>query len=171
MYLYKNRLIFGFIKKVIGFVFKAIYAVLSFFNMQYAFLGAVLGAILFFTGALSNDTLFYAYIVLIGVLVLLGLFLCFIKLFGIGKKKKDKKGKDKKEKERSTEEKEEREENKDESYKDLYYKKDVENNNDEPVYKPVKGHSGYYMKEYADKYELFRLKNGVMEHIRTDYKK
>ena len=53
----KNRLITGLISKIIKKVFSAVYKVLSLFNLQIPLAVAVLGTILFITGALENQSL------------------------------------------------------------------------------------------------------------------
>ncbi len=89
MIIVRNRLVFGIIKKILVGIFKAIYAVLSFFHLQLTLLVAVVGAILFLTGVLSSN---YTVKVLFFLALILSVVYAIVRiicsLLGIGKKKK-----------------------------------------------------------------------------------
>ena len=52
----RNRLIFGLIKKIIVGIFKIIYKVLSFLNLQITLLVVLLGGLAFLTGNMETVT-------------------------------------------------------------------------------------------------------------------
>ncbi len=85
----KSRLIISTIYKAIKAVIKFIYKIFAVLNLQYALLAVAVGTLLFFIGVMDKVSfmpmLFY---VLTGFLVLFGLSLSLVKLFGGGKKNK-----------------------------------------------------------------------------------
>ena len=86
-------MILGTIKKVIKTVFKAVYSVISFFNLQYALLVLLIGLVLFITGVFEeNNSLYIIFWVVLGLSLLLALVLNYRKVFP-KKKKKQKRGK------------------------------------------------------------------------------
>ena len=87
MLLVKNRSILGGIKKAVKLIFEVVYKVLSFFNLQFTFLVAFLGLILYITGLFHKHTQLKIWFVFALVAsVLLGLFLFVRKLFSKNKK-------------------------------------------------------------------------------------
>ncbi len=151
----KNNLLFGIIKTVL----KLVYKIVKLLHLQIPMLVGLVGAILYFTGALNqNQTVLYAYYVALGLSVLLSIVLTFRKIF---KKNKI----DRKENMQIISEQDEK------PGEDIEDKEKVSGSVEKyPKYYAVKQNKNYVMAEYADRYELYQKTNGGLKKIRTDYK-
>ncbi len=84
-------MIIGAIKKVIIGIFKVIYKILSIFNLQFALLVALVGAVLYFCGVFESGGLPLTIFTISFIFsILIAVFLTIKKLLGFGKKKEDK---------------------------------------------------------------------------------
>lgn len=154
----KNRLITGLISKIIKKVLGAVYKVLSLFNLQIPLAVAVLGAILFVTGALENQSL-KAIVVVALVLSTIGSLLATLnKVFGQSKPKPKKSVGV-----QIVQEQQEQQVEKEQtpaSTPQINY----------PIYFRVKQNNNYIMGEFADRYELYLKTDKGLKLVRTDYK-
>lgn len=164
--LFRSRLIFGAIRRLIRGVFTSIYRVLSLFNLQLTILCLCVGAILYLTGALnSSDVLLVVYLIVLGLSVAYAVVATFRRILGLDKKK------DKKEIQRREPVVEQpvHQEYQPQQQIDVDFPtKTVEN--ETPKYFKVKGHPDYVMAEYSNRYVLYKVVNGKMIEIRIDYK-
>lgn len=194
----KCRLITGIIKKILTTVFKAIYKVLSVFNLQPLLFVLVASLILFLTGTLGeNPTVKTTFIILIVLSAVYAVIATLYKLFSLGKKK----GKKVQIIDNRTEEYrvagDERRyddgakgisENNIESRQNVYsqtatsggcggynyggYNNGVNRNAGAgyPKYFTVRQNPNYFFAEYDDRYELYFKSQSGVKHVRTDRK-
>lgn len=169
MILYKNRLILGIIRKFFNIVFTAINAILSVFNLQLTALIALIGVVLYFTGALEGNAAFkLIYEIILILSIVYAIIATVKKMLGLGKKKVKRSkgaqlvsGKD---------------DNSQQETNAPAVKNEVpepikeDNANEKPIYYRVKQNRDYVMAEYSDRYELYRIESGTLKKIRTDYK-
>ena len=166
MLFFKNRLVFGIIKKVLSSVFKALYAIIKVFNLQLFLLIVVVGGIVYLTGGFNGSELIkWAFYLLVGLSLLYAIIETFRKLFGLDKNKKEK-GKKTIEENKAIAV----EEDKPEPVKKEVVLEKPQAEPAHPKYFRVKDSKDLIMAEYDDKVELYRLENGNMIKIRTDYK-
>ena len=79
------------IRKVITAILKKLYDVLCIFNLQFTLLVALVGVVLYFTGALSeHGGVLIAFCLSFIASVVLSIVLTIRKLLGLGKKKEEK---------------------------------------------------------------------------------
>ena len=147
----KNRLIIGFISKIIKTVFGLIYKVLKLFNLQLPLLILVASTILFFVGALENPTIFNVVKILFVITVVLSLIKTVSKVLGIDKKKikKTKSGV---------------------QITNPTQVQATEQKPAYPIYYAVKGSSDYVMGEFEDRFELYKKTPQGLMLVRVDYK-
>ena len=147
----KNRLIIGFISKIIKTVFGLIYKVLKLFNLQLPLLILVASTILFFVGALENPTIFNVVKILFVITVVLSLVKTVSKVLGIDKKKikKTKSGV---------------------QITNPTQAQATEQKPAYPIYYAVKGSSDYVMGEFEDRFELYKKTPQGLMLVRVDYK-
>ncbi len=163
MILYRNRLVFGLIKSVIGTVFTIVYKVLALFNLQLTLLVALLGVILYFVGVFDqNPMILIVFYTLVIISIGYAILATIKKLLGIDKKVKRSKGAQI----ISTDPDAQKE--KEESNLKIEEKPTV--THDAPTYFKVKNHPDYVMAEYGDRYELFKKTDGGLKKVRTDFK-
>ena len=177
----KCRLITGIIKKIITTVFKAIYKVLSVFNLQPLLFVLVVGLILFLTGTITdNPTVRTTFIVLIILSVVYAVIASLYKLFSLGRKK----GKKMQIVDNRTGEvytdNGKINESVPASYEQNVYSGQTATANEPvyrqtptqnyPIYFTVRQNPKYFFAEYADRYELFYKSPNGIKHIRTDRK-
>ena len=165
MIFFRNRLVFGIFKKVLSSIFKALYTIIKVLNLQIFLLVAVVGGIVFLTGGFSgSEALKLVFYFLAGSSIVYALVVTFKNLFGLGKKKE--KDKNTVEEVEPSEEENKPEQNRQE---DLFEgRQRIEPS--QPKYFRVKDRKDLIMAEYCDRVELYRLENGKMTKIRTDYK-
>ena len=162
MILFKSRLIFGIIKKIIFSLFSAVYKILSLFNLQVTLLIALVGLILYLTGVFENRVCLVIFYLLIILSIVYSIYATIKKLLGLGKKVNKKKNVQilEGEKEQDKNSTEQIEEVNEQSVEKSVY----------PKYYKVKQRENCVMAEYEDRYELFAKKNGEWIKIRTDKK-
>ena len=166
MILYKNRLFFGIIKTIIRAVFGVVNKILSFLNLQPTLLLILLGIVLYFTGTFDKSPAFtIVYELLIVVSVVYAVIATIKKLLGLDKKVKKSKGAQIVNSENAKEENKDQQETKIEP-EIKEQSKDVE----KPIYFRVKQNSEYVMAEYKDRFELYKIIDGQLKKVRTDYK-
>ena len=159
MILYRNRLVFGIIKRIFVALFTIVYKILALFNLQLPLLVALIGVVLYFTGVFEqNPAILIVFYILVIISIAYAILTTIKKLLGVDKKVKRSKGAQIISTEKSEEEAEEKVEEKP-SVK-------VET----PTYFKVKNQPDYVMAEYSDRYELFRKTDNGLKKVRTDYK-
>ena len=165
MILFKNRLVFGIIRKILSSLLSAVYKIISLLNLQLTLLVVLIGLVLYLTGVFENRVYLVIFYFLIILSIVFSIYGTIKKLLGIGKKvekKKnvqiiDKKADDELERAKKLEQEEESEQ---ESPKNETY----------PKYYKVKQRENCIMSEFIDIYELFEKRNGEWVRIRTDKK-
>lgn len=195
----KCRLITGIIKKILTTVFKAIYKVLSVFNLQPLLFVLVVFLILLLTGTLGeNPTVKTTFIVFIVLSAVYAVIATLYKLFSLGKKKGKKVQIIDNRPEEYRAAGNERQyddgaknvsENYTERQENVYTQTDTSggcvgyNNgvgyNDGgnqkaeaayPKYFTVRQNPNYFFAEYDDRYELYFKSHSGVKHVRTDRK-
>ena len=158
MILYRNRLLFGFVKNIIKTVFSVVYKILALFNLHYTILLVLVGIILYFTGAFErNDgVVLLIYQILIVLSVVHAIVGTVKRLLGLDKKVKKSKGA--------------QIVNKKSDVKDDDANDYDQPRKEKPTYFRVKQSPDYVMAEYSDRYELYKKSEVGLKHVRTDYK-
>ena len=152
----KNRALLGIVWAIIKTVFKLVYGILKFFNLHLAFLVAIAGVVLFFTGALKNSVVLTVFYVAVIFSIVYAIFTTIKKLLGFGGKKVSKsKGVQIVDEEKSSS-------GDDEEDQDI---------TDYPKYYKVKQNPAYVMAEFKDRYELYLKTKDGLKLVRTDYKR
>ena len=160
MILYKNRLIFGIIKTIFSAVFGVLYKLIALLNLQLTLLLLLIGAVLYLTGVFEQGQTFLTlYQVLLVISAVYAVISTIKQLLGIEKKVKRSKGAQIIDSQVQTEKLEQ----------PIIVPTQIEPQQ-KPVYYRVKQNPEYVMAEYGDRYELFRVTDGQMKKIRTDYK-
>ncbi len=166
----KNRSIIGTIGKIIGKIFKFIYKLIDLFCLQFVIIVGLIGVVLYFTGAIrEGDTGYIVVAFALIISVVYAIMGTIKKCLGVSKKsktegvqivdqttKKPRKWFKKKQEPVQTEQVEV------DSVEPLQQ--------EQPTYYKVKNKTNYVMAEFSDRYELFRVENGKLIRIRTDYK-
>lgn len=171
---FKIFLVFGLIKKLLVLIFKFLYIFIKFLNLQFACVVALVGLVLFLTGAIPSSslatTLFYVFLVL-------SLFVAIIStvknlLFPRAKKEKTNRGGvqivETETEDDGIDNAPSSENN--ETANEPPNVNSVQTKSNYPVYFAVKQNPNYVMAEYEDRYELFEKSNRGLVKIRTDYK-
>lgn len=129
----------------------AIYKVLSLFNLQVPLFILVLGTILYFTGAMENQTLFDVFKIAFAVSIIIAIIVTIRKILGLNKKK-----------------------NRNKSNANVQVTPQPQTPVAEapvyPIYYAVKDNPDYVMGEFEDRYELYKKTPQGLTLIRTDYK-
>ena len=165
----------GALKKFLVGIFKVVYEIIAFFNLQYALLVLLIGLILFFTGVFKNSvTALVIFLIIFGLSVLLAVQLSLGKIFkGSKKPKKQNSIVDVSLPPENTAQKKETEEKKEgffsEKRFDTAYSPYIAE--EKPRYFRIKSNPKYVMAEFSDRYELYYEDNGQLKKIRTDYKR
>ena len=175
MLLYKNRLIFGIVRKIISTALHAVYSVVALFNLQLVALVLVIGCILFFTGVLDNDAVLLVFRIALIASVAFAIYKSIKKLLGIDNKKHTRGGGAQIIKSPTLNAVEENISSQSQNAVGVQPTEQVGVNVQTPQsvvprYFRVRQNSNYVMAEYPDRYELFRLTEQGMTKIRTDYK-
>ncbi len=186
MLIFRNRLIFGLIRKTVTALFRAVYSVIAFLNLQTALLVAVIGAILFLTGVLDNPTILLIFRILLILSIVLAIVKCVKKLLGLENKKHTRGGGAQVIKTSQMEnlnnsaviqpqnqnayQYSAQNVNADNSHLNGQTYSQLIKSSNLPKYFRVKQNPNYVMAEYEDRYELYKLSEKGMERVRTDYK-
>ena len=166
MILIRSRLVLGIIFGTVKAVLKAIYKLIELVNLQYALLAALVGIVLYFSGAFDENAAFKTvYDVLFIVTVIYAVVATIKRLLGIEKKVKRSKGA---QIVKTNGEEQAEQPKSHEPPKEVVEEISVQP--EKPVYFRVKQNPEYVMAEYSDRYELFKTSNGKLTKIRTDYK-
>lgn len=144
-------------KFIIKALFGLIYKILSLFNLQPTLAVVLVGALLYFTGVMNaNATVRFIFQIALILSFVYALIETVKNLLGLNKKVKKSKGiemvsvQDEQNKNPQTQQ---------------------ENSSErKPVYYRVKQNPNLIMAEYLDRYELFKVENGALVKVRTDYK-
>lgn len=172
MIIFSHNLIFGSIKLIVSTIFKLVYKIIAFLNLQLALLIALIGVVLFFTGVFEGNGAFLSvYCVVLICSAIFGVILSLLKLLGIDKRKKTR-GKVKitnsseiaNVQEKAFEVASQPQLNVNESVNSRY------NTEEQPKYYAVKQNQNYIMAEYSDRYELFLKTPQGLKKVRVDYK-
>lgn len=147
---------------VLKSIFKFIYKILSLFNLQLTLFISLIGVVLYFTGIWDKNPI----VVLIFKIALIfslifALFQTIKGLLGLNKKIKKSKGVQIVDTDNSGEDDKKEEDIKTEP---------VTINAETPKYFRVKQNPNLVMAEFLDRYELYKIENGKLIRIRTDYK-
>ncbi len=174
MLYYKNRLIFGGIKKIITAIMSFIYKLLKYFNLQIALFVVLVGIILFFAGVFENSYVAEMIFYLILVLSLFYSVAATLRkiLFPTPKIKNKKRAKIGfvKNNDQSIDPQENKQEN---IIIDASKQQTVNQSSimaEVPKYYKVKQNPQYVMAEYSDRYELYYKTGQGLKKVRTDYK-
>ncbi len=168
MILMRNRLVFGFIKKTIGEIFKLLYKLIALFNLQFTLLVLLIGLILYLTGVIEEgNTVMTIFYFTLAISVAVAVIATVKKVLGLGKNVSRSKG--------VQLVKEAPKDNADIAMDNQSDNEEIKEemtspNDDTPKYYRVKQHAGYIMAEYPDKYELYKVSSGKMIKVRTDLK-
>ena len=153
------------IKRIIFTLFKAIYSVISIFNLQLALLVLVVGLVVYLTGAMNNPTVKLIFDGAFILSVVFAILLTIKKLLGIGKSPKKSKGVQVVNTEQTVQQAQ--------PVQPVVATPIIQSQTvapENPVYYRVKGNDNYVMAEYSDKYELFLITDGGLKKVRTDFK-
>ncbi|MBE7061786.1 MAG: hypothetical protein E7382_04540 [Clostridiales bacterium] len=153
------------IKRIISTLFKAIYSVISIFNLQLALLVLVVGLVVYLTGAMNNPTVKLIFDGAFILSVVFAILLTIKKLLGIGKSPKKSKGVQVVNTEQTVQQAQ--------PVQPVVATPIIQSQTvapETPVYYRVKGNDNYVMAEYSDKYELFLITDGGLKKVRTDFK-
>ena len=164
MILYRNRLIFGIVKSIFNTVFGVLNKILSIFNLQPTALILLIGVVLYFTGTMERTPILLTVFQLLVVISIVYAIISTIKnILGLNKKVKRSKGA------QIINSQEQQTQVAQQTIQSVPIAP-VNVEQDKPVYFRVKQNPEYVMAEYKDRYELFRIVNGSLKKIRTDYK-
>lgn len=168
MILIKNRLIFGTIRKFIKFIFGSIYKVVTFLSLQFTLLVLLIGAVLYFTGAMDVNP-----VIAVIFYVLLVASVIFAVILSIGKIVKKDKPIRKQGGMQIINNQQETEETTQVSNtlptEERIEKSQIQSESLVKYY-TVKQNPNYIMAEYLDRYELYYKTPQGLKKIRTDYK-
>ena len=210
MILFRNRLVFGVIKKILGVVLGTVYHILAFFSLRLTALLLLIGVVLYFTGTLDSNP---AFKVIYELIVIASIVLAVIsnvrKLLGIDKKKNTKVKRSKGAQIVQNDNppiippdvnypagggyqypgfipqppQPQPYQSQPQPYQQQYtapqytapqYSAPVPPvqpiENEKPTYYRVKQNPNYVMADYSNRYDLFKISNGKLIFIRTDYK-
>ena len=166
MILYRSRLIWGIIKRLFGAVFGVLYKIISVFNLQLTLLLLLVGLVLYATGVFENNqTFLLIYQLVLISSVVYALITTVRKLLGLNKDKKEK-VKRSKGVQMVSEEIQQTQQEQQPQVVAMPAQSAVET----PTYYRVKQNPEYVMAEYMDRYELFKIVDGKLKKVRTDYK-
>ncbi|MBQ3115799.1 MAG: hypothetical protein IJC07_02095 [Clostridia bacterium] len=163
------------LKRIIVTIFKGVYSVIAFFNLQLALFVFIGALIVYFTGAMQNPAVKLAFDIAFIFSVVIAIILTIRKLLGIGKNPKKSKGVQIVE-----------ENTPPQVAQPVYVAQPVAQpmvqptyvqpvqpvvqSPSTPTYYRVKGKDNYVMAEYSDRYELFSVTPNGLKKVRTDYK-
>lgn len=171
-------MIIGTIKKIIAGALKGVYKLLCVFNLQFALLVAVIGAILFLCGVFEGGGFALIVFVLVFICsIVLALVLTIRKILGLDKKKSTKSPVEILNQAPSQPQVIQVVQQPVESSAVQYDQQPAPTNvyippiEEKPKYFRVKQNPNYVMAEYSNRYELLQITSEGLKKIRTDYKK
>lgn len=161
MIFYKNRLIFGVIRRIIKTVFSVVYKIIKAFNLHLTLFVFLLGILLAILGVITKGGAgLTVYLIVLALSVVYALVKTLSKIFG--NKKKGGRVKIIKTQDVSDSSEEENQPEK--------LEKSIIEDYQLPKYYTVKNNPSYVYAEYEDRYELFLKTSNGLKKIRTDYK-
>ncbi len=179
MIIYKNRLIFGIISKIISLCLKLVFKLISLFQLQLALVVSIVGIIVYATGGFEDNTVGVTiYLVVLFITVLYAILGTIRKFLGLDDKKKKSKEKDKKDKGKNKD--------KDKKKKPLFKNKDVAQNEisatesgsatevrhsesvANPQPEPLRNTEGVQTKTAGEEPKYFRVKNNP-NYVMAEY--
>ncbi len=173
MILVKNNLIFGTIKRIILLVFKIIYKIIAFLNLQFSLLIALVGLVLFLTGVFEGrGELTSVYLVILICSVIFSLIGTVLKWLNVTPKRK-KRGNVKISKDGSNDvEVNANNQPQLDMQQNINNQEEVVNGSlkQYPIYYTVKQNDAYVMAEFVDRYELYLKTPSGLKKVRIDYK-
>jgi hypothetical protein len=164
------------IGKIIKVFFTVIYSVLSFLNLHYTLLLALIGIVLHFTGTLeSNKAVLVVYTLLLVLSIVYAIIASIKKLLGFDKRIKKNKGVQIMENPTVAGETASQPIQPQQPYEvvdeQVVVNGQYENiASEKPKYYRVRQNPNYVMAVYSNRYELYVIENGSLKKIRTDYK-
>lgn len=174
MILFRNRLIFGIIWKTVKVFLTVIYSILSFFSLQYTLLVGLVGVVLYFTGVFDNNkTVLIVFALILAFTVVYAVIESIKKLLGLDKKIKRSKGVQimpEGQDGATPPQQQYQPQPQPQTQQPQTYNYQQPIQSEVPRYFRVKQNPSYVMAEYSDRYELFKIENGALKKIRTDYK-
>ena len=145
-------------------MFGVLNKILSIFNLQPTALILLIGVVLYFTGTMERTPILLTVFQLLVVISIVYAIISTIKnILGLNKKVKRSKGA------QIINSQEQQTQVAQQTIQSVPIAP-VNVEQDKPVYFRVKQNPEYVMAEYKDRYELFRIVNGSLKKIRTDYK-
>lgn len=166
MILYKNRLVFGMIRRIIKTVFSVAYKVIKAFNLHFTLFVLLLGIVLAVLGVIAKEGAgLYVYLVVLALTVVYAVVKNIKNVFGI----KPQKGKIKivKVDDKTFQETQPQEQ---QSNLQQFHEQLVQSYVETPKYYAVKNNPNYVYAEYSDRYELFLKTSNGLKKVRVDYK-
>ena len=161
--LFKSRLFFGIFKMMFGAIFGVLYKLIAFFNLQYTALSLLIGLVLFVTGVFEkNPTIELVFQLIVILSVVYAIVSTIKKLLRIDKKVKKSKG--------AQIQPLPEEPPKQANQTSQANQVEESSLTAPPKYYRIKGNQDYVMAEYSDKYELYKISDGKLVKVRTDYK-
>ena len=159
MILYRSPLIYGTIKRIVQVFFTVIYKIFNFLNMQFTLLLALIGLVLYLTGAFSsNNVVLIIYYLLLVLSIVYAIVATIKKLLGLSPRVKKSKGAHIIDQQIET--------IKAEKHEPIKEERVVER----PTYYTVKQNNNFIMAEYSDRYELYKKTEDGLKKVRTDFK-
>jgi len=166
MTFFRSRLIWGVVEKVIQVVVKTVVKILSFFHLLPAVLTAIVGLILYLTGALNDATVNALFWCVVALSLFYAVVKTTCKIFGVGKKK-EKRGKVKILKDESVSAQVvEQPQPKEEKIEEVSHQTKFQ-----VKYYQVAQNPAYVYAEHEDRYELYYKTPQGLLRVRTDYKR
>ena len=158
-------------KALIVGIFKLIYKVLSFFNLQPTLFVSLIGVILYLTGTFkANPTVLFIFQIALIITLVYAVVESIVKMLGVKKQNKKSKGM------QIVKQTDEQmlglpPQNNNQSNLPSNNQQYASNQVSQPKYFRVKQNPNLVMAEYADRFELFKILDGQLVRIRIDYKK
>lgn len=155
--------------------FTVIYSILEFFNLHYTLLVGLIGVVLFFTGVLDNNkTVLVIFALVLAFSIVYAVLSTIKRLLGLDKKVKRSKGVQILPDDQAQQQQYVAPQNlyatpqTNQQQPNYAYNQPVQS--EIPRYFRVRQNSSYVMAEYSNRYELFKIEDGALKKVRTDYK-
>ncbi|MBR1983590.1 MAG: hypothetical protein IKA12_02770 [Clostridia bacterium] len=181
MIFYKNRLIFGTIRRIIKTVFSVLYKIIKAFNLHVTLFVLLLGIVLAIAGTINKeDSSFIVYLVVLGLSVVYAEIKTFNSIFKPNNKKSSVKIMkvsenqiEQQANEQANEQVKEQVQQQMQQFQpksSAYQPQPIVPQVEKPRYYAVKNNPSYVYAEYSDRYELFLKTSTGLKKVRVDYK-
>ena len=177
MIFYKNRLIFGTIRRIIKTVFSVLYKIIKAFNLHVTLFVLLLGIVLAIAGTINKeDSSFIVYLVVLGLSVVYAVIKTFNSIFKPNNKKSSVKIMKVSENQIEQQVQEQVKEQVQQQMQQFqpkssaYQPQPIVPQVEKPRYYAVKNNPSYVYAEYSDRYELFLKTSTGLKKVRVDYK-